>query len=328
MRLPYLQVSNELLEHAASDLSVMLDWSEGEAGWGLLQLIRWGLGRCPDHLPPSASAVVRGPAAKLIAKAGGWTGDPERYIDALASLPEPILERVEDGVRIRGLSRYDSAWGKNHPKEWAEWKRRNEPEPEPKQTRNESVTKPGRSRNESGPQDADADADASLLPSEAGATANGSPDAVGLLKLAVQEADPPKPKAKKRKPPSLQARWFESIQDRRDEATRKAGLTLPRETWSEGIWVRVTAALQEHGERRMSAAYGVFLADSWASERDPPWPIGAFIGGDQLAKYLSQVDRPPQHNGRGPQPVPDHSHIEPGQDLTDEIRKALHGPRG
>src|SRR5690606_28344206 len=70
MRQPWYQVTNELIDQVAPELAVALDWSEAAAGWGLLKAIRWVLGRCPDHEPPSANAVVRGPhAAKLIARA-------------------------------------------------------------------------------------------------------------------------------------------------------------------------------------------------------------------------------------------------------------------
>lgn len=112
MRLPYLQVAMELIEQAAPDLAVILEWNERTAIGGLLTMIRWGLGRCPDDAPPSANAVVPGPAAaRLIAKAAGYDGDPEAFVDACASIrPKPLLERVEGGIRIRGLNRYDEAW--------------------------------------------------------------------------------------------------------------------------------------------------------------------------------------------------------------------------
>lgn len=112
MRLPYLQLAMEVIEQAAPDLAVALDWTEEAAGWGLVHLFRWGLHRCPDDRPPSESSLVEGPlAARLIANAARWKGDPEALITALAHVkPEPLVERVEGGIRLCGLSRYDAAY--------------------------------------------------------------------------------------------------------------------------------------------------------------------------------------------------------------------------
>jgi hypothetical protein len=143
--LPYLQLAMEVIEQAAPDLAVALDWTEEAAGWGLVRLFRWGLARCPDHQPPSAGAVVEGPlAARLIANAAGWKGDPEAFITALEhTKPEALVERAEGGIRLCGLGRYDAAWGKSHPEEWKAWKKaeagseriRAETGPEPERNR-------------------------------------------------------------------------------------------------------------------------------------------------------------------------------------------------
>jgi hypothetical protein len=121
MRLPYLQVAMEVMELAAPDLAVELDRPEGELGWGLLKVFKWALGRCPDNAPPSWNDVVKGPAAaRLIAAAAGYGGDPDAYVGALCSVsPDPLLERVEGGIRICGLNRYDQAWLKNQTDEVA-----------------------------------------------------------------------------------------------------------------------------------------------------------------------------------------------------------------
>lgn len=121
MRLPYLQVAMEVMEQSAPDVAVVLGVDEAKVGWGLLKLFRWALGRCPDDKPPSASDVVKGPAAaKLIAVAARFDGDPDAFVDALASTsPDPLLERRPDGIRVCGLNRYDAAWLKNQPKDVA-----------------------------------------------------------------------------------------------------------------------------------------------------------------------------------------------------------------
>lgn len=186
MRLPFLQIAHEVLNDAR-ELATRLGSDEFRMGWGLVRLFDWALDRCPEDRPPSASNVVldgpagarpgTGPepagAAALIAAAAGWSGDAEAYVDACSMLPQPLLERVGGGIRVCGLSRYDAAWGKNRPKQWAEWKlkhakdkakaksatqgrNRNGTGPEPLRTSDGPASKPAGSASS----DADADADA------------------------------------------------------------------------------------------------------------------------------------------------------------------------
>lgn len=169
MRLPYLQVATEVIQQDARDLAVMLDWVEASAGWGMLKVFNWALSRCPDDAPPSANDIIRGPmAAKLIASVAGWDKDPMEFVRGCEQLPGRPLHEVEDGIRIRGLTRYDAAWGKNNPEAWKIWRpwlearKRGEllPRPDrpqtgpvtvPEQVRSESVAKPERNRSESAP---------------------------------------------------------------------------------------------------------------------------------------------------------------------------------
>jgi hypothetical protein len=123
MRLPYLQLEVEIIEQLAPDLAVELGITEAEAGWGVVCLFKWALGRCSDDLPPSAQSVVSGPhAAELVTKSARFRGDPGAFTEACSRTKPAILEILADGIRIRGMKRYDAAWGKNHPKEWSAWK--------------------------------------------------------------------------------------------------------------------------------------------------------------------------------------------------------------
>jgi hypothetical protein len=123
VRQPWIQVAMELIEVSAPELSIELAISEGEAGWMLTKLIPWALARCPEHMPPSESDVVEGAsAARKIAKAVGWSGDPDEFVNACLRLRYAPLQLVPGGIRIRGLDRYDSGWGSNHRELWADWK--------------------------------------------------------------------------------------------------------------------------------------------------------------------------------------------------------------
>lgn len=144
MRLPWLKIAQEIREASAPELATKLyppcppkleamlrehykveseHLERSLAGYGIIEVIGWSLGRCPEHEPPSAHAVVKGPtAAREIARVAGWRGDPDVYVKACASLTFPLLEIVAGGVRVRGLDRYDEAWGERHREAWAAWK--------------------------------------------------------------------------------------------------------------------------------------------------------------------------------------------------------------
>lgn len=129
MRLPWEQLAMEVIEVSAPELGDKLypdlepELAEAAAGWGIVHLVKWALARCPEHLPPSASALVPGPtAARQIARAARYRGRPEVFCAAATTLPNPVIEVVPEGIRLRGLDRYDAAWGDRHPKEWEAWK--------------------------------------------------------------------------------------------------------------------------------------------------------------------------------------------------------------
>lgn len=156
MGLPWIQMGSEVIEHGAADLAVMLDWDEAHAGWALLKIFDWALKRADPAKPPSQSSDIMGPfAARMVARAGGWQGDPDTFIKACAMLPDPPVTLVDNGVRIHGLKRYDSAWAKNHrPKP-----DRRAAAPEPTPIRPEAGAEPSRNTPGSAPEDRDRDVD-------------------------------------------------------------------------------------------------------------------------------------------------------------------------
>jgi hypothetical protein len=108
IRPQWVQVDHELIE-SAKDLAVILEDDEYRLLGGLVRFIEWALARVPDGALPSEHAVVKGgSAAKLIASAMGYRGDPQRLVEACAEVSHPILEAVPGGFRIRGLGRYDA----------------------------------------------------------------------------------------------------------------------------------------------------------------------------------------------------------------------------
>lgn len=187
MRQPWYQLTDELIEEAP-ELAIRLGISEAEAGWGIVRMIQGFLKRCPDGVPPSASARIRaetGPvAARICAELARFRGDSEAWVACCEQLPVPILEvsgAHREVIRLRGADRYDPLWGKSHPEEWAEWKRKHSKPngkptgpkpgrnragtgPEPSQTRPGTVADSARERAKTGPQDVDRDQDRDLEP--------------------------------------------------------------------------------------------------------------------------------------------------------------------
>lgn len=172
MHLPWTQIANEVLDHAAVELAAKLDWgvsdpdmAEDLALSGLVRFFRWARERCPNDRPPSASAVISGPhAARLIARQFRFRGDPETLISACEAVsPSPVLARVEGGIRINGLDRYDSAWRKNYKEAAEAWDRKvAEAAPAGPSPRfpGGNRTGTGRKARGFGPPDTDADTDA------------------------------------------------------------------------------------------------------------------------------------------------------------------------
>lgn len=124
MGLPWIQVATEVIEHAAPELSIVLDWNEDSALAGLVRMFRWAIDRCPEDRPPSAGDVVKGKqAARLLAQAARFKGDPEAFVAACEQVwPEPLLERTSEGIRVRGLARYDATWRKANPTKAMSWR--------------------------------------------------------------------------------------------------------------------------------------------------------------------------------------------------------------
>jgi hypothetical protein len=186
MRLPWQQIAMEVIEVSAPELGdklypelkpeleaalqrICAAWGTSPdkmrtalAGWGVVEAIKWGLARCPDHQPPSANAVVKGPtAARQVARAAGYGLDPNTYVEAAAGLAYPTVETVPEGVRFRGLNRYDPAWGERNKEAWTDWKRINPPKTTtpPDVRRNSAGTPPEIRR-----PDTDADAESTTPP--------------------------------------------------------------------------------------------------------------------------------------------------------------------
>lgn len=227
MRLPFLQVAMEVVDQSAPDLAVLLDADELRVVGGLVRLFKWALGRCPDDLPPSASDVILGPEApRLIARAAGHAGDPEAFVSACERCQPALLERTEGGIRVRGLDRYDAAWGKSHPDLWRVWKQaQNGARTEPERNRPETVPEPERNRDGIGAEPARKTHTHTQIEEKKKLTADKASDLFGQEAVA----DDPRPA-------DMVAAWNEAAAGR-----------IPKARLTDGRKTRLAAWLARHG---------------------------------------------------------------------------------
>jgi len=280
MRLPWEQIAMEVIEVSAPELAAKLDISEAEAGWGIILAIKWALARCPDHQPPSANAVVKGSsAARQIARAAGYRGDPEAYVQAATTLAFPTLEMVPEGIRFRGLDRYDSAWSDRNREAWKAWKAAHPdryptpPAPAmspPEPRRNSGGDPPGSRRSDPDP-DPDADPSSPPPPRE-------PPKLVVVgkkaKKLTVDDLTP-----------AQREKWERIQVGRRHKHLLRE--TDPPAAFPD--WCAEVDARCVDGERQWVHALTLYLRDEHFADRK--WPTAVFI---TSGVWLQRLPQPPE----------------------------------
>jgi hypothetical protein len=108
MHLPFTQIASEVVDQSAAELAAFLAIEETTALGQLVFLFQGALSRVPEGEMPSDHDLVAGRAAtRLVAAWAHHRGDPEVFADACEQLSHPVLERTKDGLRLRGLDRYD-----------------------------------------------------------------------------------------------------------------------------------------------------------------------------------------------------------------------------
>jgi hypothetical protein len=107
MRLPFLQVSSDAFGKA-KELGAILGCGRHRAMSMMVDLWTWALDL---ESSGKATGLVDGKrAAARIAGAVEWDSTPSDLADAMCEVG--LLERLQDGFRVRGVGRYDSAFSK------------------------------------------------------------------------------------------------------------------------------------------------------------------------------------------------------------------------
>lgn len=254
MRLPWEKLAMEVIEVSAPELGAELypelepEMAEALAGWGIVKAIKWALARCPDHQPPSASDLVPGAsAARQIARAAGYRGNPETYVQAASKIAYPILELVSDGIRFRGLDRYDEAWSDRNREAWAAWKAAHPEKYPPGNSRRKSAGDPPEPRRP----DPDPDPDAEKKPPPPTPSAG---------------SQPPEPA----RPPSEEEDFlWASVCQRRNEEGLARELHRPSD-WSGFV---ICALAQGFTLDELQTSHAAFLLDDDFRLRGWPTPV-------------------------------------------------------
>lgn len=107
MRLPFLQVEADLLGIQSKVAAGMLRATPACVVGYVAFMRAYVLSLSDDG---EVTGLVRGPsAARGLALAAGWEGDPEAFVAALADPSVRLLEVRPDGIFVRGMEPYEKA---------------------------------------------------------------------------------------------------------------------------------------------------------------------------------------------------------------------------
>lgn len=272
--MPWIQVDRDFLRVGALRMSVALGVDRHRAIGLANDFWDWSShGGAPGGL-------IEGPGCEVLAaRAAGWDGDPVAFVDGLEAAG--LVERVPEGLRVRGLDRYEKALTKNE---------RDAERLRTSRRRSGDVAATSRRCRRV---DADADADAEKMTSSSSAPTTSDPvSAMGGMpapKDLDRRGDAPDRRhvpaivTKPDTPPEAWTgedffRWAQFIR-------QKAGLApeqrRPRElgSWYSGALMLTGGAVQPLKE----AFYGFGDDEFWKNAK-PPLPFAGFI--DQWTKWL------------------------------------------
>lgn len=285
MHVPFLQVAMEVIDLAAPYLAVELEWEENAALGGLIKMFKWFLGRCPKDAPPSANDVLDGPlAAKHLARAAGYMGDPNAFVAACCRVqPDPVLEKSGDGFRLCGLKRYDPYWMKCNEALAKAWK-----------AKQETLAKQGQTGTEAEPEQSRPGTDPE--PEQNRSSSDPEPTRHIQIQIQKKKKEEEEEKAATAKSSALlvtqEAARRSFVEWMVEKRLEELGASCPMDSpISDNGLEMLDWALSKYERQICEVAYLAFLGDSHWLTKDPPCPANAFLHESQLPQYLSQAAR-------------------------------------
>ncbi len=110
MRLPYLQLADRFIAVQSKVVARVLGCSRHEAiGLGT-DLFAFAVDFTSSDEEPPSGLIVGDDAAEIIEAGMDWAGDRGKAVGAFVRAD--VIERLENGLRVKGCDRYQTAWQK------------------------------------------------------------------------------------------------------------------------------------------------------------------------------------------------------------------------
>lgn len=263
MGLPYIQLESDFIRTKAPRIGAILKIHRHIVIGMASELFDHAVSETSSKDKPPDGCIIDPDAGAIIEAWMGWTGEPGKAVEAL--FRADCIQKLEIGIRIKGMERYKSAWEKNQ--------RRNRTVTGEKPDGNRTET--GRKPEKTGPQtERKTETERKLLPSEVVSKAEPPKN------IPIEYSEPQKPEAE-----WLGYDFFDWSQVQRQEN----GLTpekRPHPSKLSGWWSAAFLAVK--GDvARLKQAYFRFGADPYWEGKDPPHPFPAFMS-QCLEKYVRQ----------------------------------------
>ncbi len=252
----------------------------------IMDLWHWAVDLGPKEESPTGR-IDSARAAFLLAAALEWKGDPEDLVTALAEVE--LLERLDTGLRVRGLDRYQNAWdnraGRSARAKAAADKRWGQNDA----GRHAKTMLDACSSNaHASVEHASGNAQAMLgdaktqtqTQTQKNYVAPMAPEPVAPPREKAFELSAQEPAEKKARAPSFGETLYQRMEDDRREACRAVQLEFTGEGWKharQNTALGILAKAADEVRRRFDEGWGAYLDDASNASRDPPWSIGFFL---------------------------------------------------
>lgn len=272
MRLPFLQVEADLLGAQGRVAAGMLRATPACVVGYVAFMRAYVLGQSRDG---EVTGMVRGTsAARVLALAAGYEGDPEVFVAALADPAVGLLEVHPDGILVRGMEPYEKARRKSEASKDRMRKSR-----EAKLLRATPAHVPDKKKKES---KTETEMKSPSLPSEGAAPLRA--DAPPPLALVAQEQE------KARRPASPTA-LGEFIDWARAETKPRLAPDAPdNAAMAQHQRVRLGEAVKLHGLEALKAAFRLWMGSTYVQEKG--YPMGLFAS--QWERHVGEVKAKPK----------------------------------
>lgn len=306
MRLPFIQLAQKFVTADAPEIAARLRIQTTRTlGMGVV-LFAYAIEKTATEETPPDGVLLDPDAGVVLERMMGWTGETGRCMDAF--IRAGVVDKLEVGVRVRGMGRYRSAWEsavrRSEKAKLAAEARWAKAEDMPATDLGTASALPEHDSTDAFVMLADAQPHAQALPEHAASNAQpmlgdaktqtqtqtqedvvrASPDDIGPdasdFRLEVQ-------RGKKPRKLSDQENIALALLDRR---TAVLGAdVVPDKAYGPSRLNKMLAEAVQYPRELVEAAYADFLDADRPATLDPPYPLWTFC--QDLPEYISRVQR-------------------------------------